>query len=242
MRIAAFLTLLFLPMITLAADVEKAIPPACEQLVMVTTADWATSTATLQRFERAGATAPWKPVGKPLSALIGERGMGWGAGLLTPPREAKAHKREGDRRSPAGVFRLTTAFGTAAKTSGLKMPVLPLSPTLEAIDDPASRYYNRIVDRAQIAKPDWKSSERMSTVPDYALGVVIAHNPRQEPGAGSCIFFHLWLGNRRGSAGCTLLREADLATLIRWLDPAREPVLVQLPEAEVPRAISARGS
>ena len=241
MRIAPFLSLLFLPMRTPAVDFEHTIPPACGQMVLVTTAVWSTSAATVRRFERAAAAASWMQVGKPVPALLGERGLAWGIGLHTVPRDAVPHKREGDRRSPAGVFRITEAFGAAGKLAGLKLPVRPLTATLEAIDDPASHFYNRIVDRAKTAQPDWNSSERMVAMPDYGLGLVVAHNPRCVPGAGSCIFLHLWSGKRRGTAGCTVLRERDLTLLARWLDAAREPVLVQLPQAEVPPLISARG-
>ena len=159
------------------------------------------------------------------------------------PRGA-ARKREGDRRAPAGVFRITGAFGVAEKIGGLRLPVTLLSSTLEAVDDPASRHYNRIVDRARVAHPDWRSSEKMGAIPDYALGLVVAHNPRRVPGAGSCIFLHLCLPRRTGTAGCTVLRERDLTTLVRWLDAARGPVLVQLPRAEAAGwpATSARGS
>lgn len=242
MRTAAILTLLVLRMTVPAADIERAIPPGCGQLVLVTAADWNVSAATVRRFERAAPHAPWVAVGRPVAALLGERGLAWGLGLHAEPHGETPRKREGDRRSPAGVFRITGAFGLAGKIAGLKLPAQLLTPMLEAVDDPASRFYNRIVDRAGIAQPDWRSSERMSAMPDYALGLAVAHNPRSVPGAGSCIFLHLWSGSRRGTAGCTVLRERDLAALARWLDTAREPVLVQLPEAEVPRAISARGS
>ena len=212
-------------------------------MVLVTTADWAASVASLQRFERAEPGAEWSPVGQALPARIGERGLAWGSGLHAEPRGA-ARKREGDRRAPAGVFRITGAFGVAEKIGGLRLPVTLLSSTLEAVDDPASRHYNRIVDRARVAHPDWRSSEKMGAIPDYVRGLVVAHNPRRVPGAGSCIFLHLWLPRRTGTAGCTVLRERDLTTLVRWLDAARGPVLVQLPRAEAAGwpATSARGS
>ena len=231
MRIAAFLSFIFLPMSTPAADFEKAIPRGCGQLVLVTTVGWSTPTATVRRYERAAPEAAWVPVEKAVPALLGERGLAWGLGLHAVPRDGAPRKREGDRSSPAGVFRLTAAFGAREKIAGLKLPAVPVGPTLEAVDDPASSFYNRIVDRAAVAQPDWHSSERMHAVRDYALGIVVAQNPRNVPGAGSCIFLHLWSGKRAGTAGCTVLRERDLMALARWLDPAREPVLVQLPRA-----------
>lgn len=232
MRIAALVIPLLFPVLSFAADIEKALPRSCGQVVLVTTADWDASGATLQRFARTSPGAGWAPVGKTVPALTGERGLAWGIGLHTTPRGVPPRKREGDRRAPAGVFRITGAFGVAGKLAGLKLPVTVLSPTLEAVDDPGSRHYNRIVDRARIVQPDWRTSERMSVLPDYALGLVVAHNQRCVPGAGSCIFLHLWSPRSHGTAGCTVLRARDLAVLARWLDPARDPVLVQLPRAE----------
>ncbi len=232
MRTAIYLSLLFFPMLTPAADFEKAIPRSCGQMVLVTTAGWGTSAATVRRLERASPGAAWQPVGPAWPALLGERGLGWGLGLHQVPGGSAPHKQEGDRRAPAGVFRITGAFGVEGKVGGLKLPVTLLSPTIEAVDDPGSRYYNRIVDRARIAQPDWHSSERMGALPDYALGLVVAHNPRRVSGAGSCIFLHLWRGRRGGTAGCTVLRERDLMVLARWLDATRDPLLVQLPQAE----------
>ena len=231
MRTAAFLSLLFLPMPAPAADFEKAIPRGCGQMVLVTTADWSAPAATVRRYERTAPGAAWVPVEKAVPALLGERGLAWGLGLHAMPRDGAPRKREGDRCAPAGVFRLTAVFGAREKIAGLKLPVMPVGPSLEAVDDPASRHYNRIVDRAVVARPDWHSAERMHAVRDYALGVVVAQNPRNVSGAGSCIFLHLWSGKRTGTAGCTVLRERDLTALARWLDPAREPVLVQLPRA-----------
>jgi len=110
------------------------------------------------------------------------------------------------------------------------MPYQQLSPAIEAIDDPASHYYNCIVDRAQIAKPDWKSSEHMGAIPEYELGLVVAHNPQHLPGAGSCIFIHLWtMRDNLGTHGCTALHRHDLWELLHWLDPAKHPLLIQLP-------------
>ncbi len=241
MRITAFLCLLLLPMTSSAIDFENAIPRRCRQMVLVTTGGWEISTATMQRFERASSKVAWQRVGKEWPVLVGERGLGWGNGLLAAPDDLNLRKTEGDRRAPAGVFRITGAFGTGEQTAGLKLPVQLLTPTLEAVDDPASRYYNRIVDRAQIARPDWRSAELMAALPDYALGLVIAHNPRNLRGAGSCIFLHRWTGRRKGTAGCTVLHARNLTELARWLDGSLEPVLVQLPQAELPPSISARG-
>jgi len=232
MRFAAlFLALLMTSPLPAA---ELTLPKKSRQAVVVIAPSWSAPAATLQRWARDSSAARWVPVGKALPVLIGERGLGWGLGLHRFASDEGPRKVEGDRRAPAGIFPLTGAFGKAGRATG-RLPWRQVSPTLEAVDDPQSRYYNRIVDRARIEAPDWRSSERMAAIPDYALGVVVAHNPRNLPGAGSCIFMHLWLGQRGGTAGCTVLRESDMLELLRWLDPASGPVLVQLPRAVAER-------
>jgi len=66
----------------------------------------------------------------------------------------------------------------------------------------------------------------------YKWGVVVAHNPPAIPGAGSCIFLHVWKDARSATAGCTAMPEQDLVHLLRWLDPRARPVLVQMPRRE----------
>jgi D-alanyl-D-alanine dipeptidase len=219
---------------------EPPVPDRCQQVVCVKTAGWDSATGSLQRWERAGPQAPWKKVGGEVPVAVGEHGLAWGLGLHEIPKDdGTPHKKEGDHRAPAGVFRLTSAFGFGAEPVG-KLPWRQITPAMEAIDDPASRFYNRIVDRREIEKPDWRTSEHMATIPAYALGVVVEHNPRILPGAGSCIFMHLWRGTKAGTAGCTALREADLNALVRWLDESRQPVLIQLPDAIMDRVWKVR--
>jgi D-alanyl-D-alanine dipeptidase len=215
-----------------AGEVAKAIPAACRQLVVVAAESWSDARGELRRYARSDPDAPWKAVGKSATVLLGERGLAWGLGLHRMDVDAPRVKREGDRCAPAGVFALTNGFGFRPRP--LRLPYLLLQPDSEAVDDPASRYYNRIVRRAAVAHPDWKSSEPMREIADYELGVVIGHNRGNVPGAGSCIFLHRWDRPRTGTAGCTALRPADLEELVRWLDAARQPVLVQLPRSELP--------
>ena len=115
----------------------------------------------------------------------------------------------------------------------IKLPYRQLTDEIECVDDVKSTNYNSIVDRAQLAQPDWNSSEKMQAVgARYRLGVVVDHNadPR-EMGAGSCIFIHIWQDAATGTSGCTAMAPENMETLVRWLDPALHPVLVQLPAA-----------
>ena len=66
----------------------------------------------------------------------------------------------------------------------------------------------------------------------YKWGIVVEHNRTAMPGAGSCIFLHVWKGPASPTAGCTAMPENELVKLLRWLDPAAHPILVQMPRAK----------
>ena len=213
------------------------------QMIVVTTSSWNAVEGRLQRYERATVHGKWRPLGEPISIVVGKNGLGWGIGVIaTSDSNVRAAsdpvKREGDGKSPAGIFALGTAFGYASQPlPGLKMPYLNLIPSTECVDDTGSKYYNRIVDRSVVAG-DWNSSEHMQNVGGYRWGIVIDHNGivtddkanPPEPGGGSCVFLHIWHSHDQGTAGCTALSQNDLESLLTWLDPARTPLLVQLPE------------
>jgi D-alanyl-D-alanine dipeptidase len=224
--------------LTRAADLSSAIPRASRQLVVVSTASWTASRATLERYERTASTESWQRVGVPIAVLIGQKGLAWGHGLHAIPAGAARIKREGDRCAPAGVFRITGAFGQLPprEAGTLRIPYRRVGAGWVAVDDPASHYYNRIVDQAQIARPDWRSAERLDAGSYYRLAIDLAHNPKHLPGAGSCIFLHEWTGHRTGTAGCTVLRARDLPRLACWLDARAEPVLLQAPRSVLPAA------
>jgi zinc D-Ala-D-Ala dipeptidase len=208
------------------------------QILVVTTSDWNAVAGTLQRYERAQAGDQWKAVGDPITVVVGENGLGWGAGV-GPSNDASVRgsgdpvKKEGDGKSPAGIFRISKAFGYAAHPQpGWRLPYISLTPAVECVDDPTSKSYNRVVDNTKVTT-DWNSSEHMSRIDVYRWGLVVDHNADPViPGAGSCIFMHIWHGPDQGTAGCTAMPQERLESVIEWLDPARKPLLVQLPLAQ----------
>jgi L,D-peptidoglycan transpeptidase YkuD (ErfK/YbiS/YcfS/YnhG family) len=171
--------------------------------------------------------------GPTIPVVLGKKGLAWGIGAAD--FKAASRKVEGDNKAPAGIFRLGPAFGYAPKSAArwIKLSYVSLTSQTEGIDDPRSRYYNQLVDRSKVAKVDWHSSEQMRRADDlYKWGIFVAHNSRATPGAGSCIFLHIWKDSRSATAGCTAMAEPNLVSLLRWLNPAARPVLVQMPQAE----------
>lgn len=206
------------------------------QMILVLTKDWTAVDARLQRFE-AGEKG-WRPVGPVVRAVVGRHGLGWGLGLHPMPQSGP-QKREGDGCSCAGVFALRYAFGYEApeKMTGVKIPYVQCTTNLECVDDTNSAFYNQVIKRSSVPKPDWHSSEHMlMTNGQYRLGIVVEHNTSPAiPGDGSCIFMHIWLGPGIGTSGCTAMSPGDIETLVGWIDARANPVLVQLPESEYAR-------
>lgn len=202
------------------------------QCLVVVAQNWNSTTGVLRPFEREQVGGEWRMVRGAIPVVLGKKGLGWGLGLLDPSETLGPRKIEGDDKAPAGVFRVDQAFGYAAEKNArwIKLAYYPLTKETEGIDDPRSRYYNRLVERSKVAPVDWRTSEKMLRGDAlYKWGFVIAHNPTARPRVGSCIFFHIWKNSSSPTAGCTAMAERDLIDLLRWLDRAARPFLVQMP-------------
>ena len=201
------------------------------QSIVVTTENWNAVQGKAQIFERANTKAEWKAVGASFPVVVGKNGLAWSddARMMA---ETEPHKVEGDGKSPAGIFNLTSAFGSSAKPDFVKLPFTKLEESTECVDDVKSASYNLIVDKNKVGNFDWKSSEKMLAVGEqYDLGVFVAHNSNPpQKGKGSCIFLHIWKTDTTGTAGCTAMARENIETVLGWLDAKKNPVLIQLPE------------
>lgn len=210
------------------------IPDETRELVLAVIADWDATDATVTRWRRAG--AGWTQVGAAWPAVIGASGAAWGRGLHgdgSPAGRGGPVKREGDGRSPAGMFAIGPVFGyDAAPPAGARVAYTAVTPRWRCVDDPASVHYNRVLDEATVAR-DWASAEDMRRDDElYRWVVEVRHNAAAAPGGGSCIFFHVWSGPGSATAGCTAMERPALEALIAGLDPAARPLYVLLPAAE----------
>jgi D-alanyl-D-alanine dipeptidase len=201
------------------------------QCIVVITDSWTASHGALHTFERSSGSG-WEQHGQQKSVVVGRAGLAWGRGDVDTSRLLGPIKREGDDKAPAGIFRLGTAFGYAAHPMATKVPYLHLSKQIVAVDDANSRYYNRLIDVTTVPHPDWRSAENMMLPDDrYKWGVSVSHNHDAVPGAGSCIFLHVWKDQSTATSGCTAMPEPVMISLLQWLDPAKQPRLVQLPRS-----------
>jgi L,D-peptidoglycan transpeptidase YkuD (ErfK/YbiS/YcfS/YnhG family) len=123
-----------------------------------------------------------------------------------------AAKREGDLRTPAGVFPLRGGFGAYAN------PGLRLGSWLQVdaqdvwVDDSASSLYN--THQRTPVNGRWASAEKLLNQPAYNYAQVIGYNEARTPGRGSAIFLHVDKG--AGTAGCVSLPTGPLLAVLRW--------------------------
>ena len=213
-----------------------------KQCVLVLSENWESTNGSMYLFDSNAGAGLWNQHGLPMRVVLGKNGLANGIGMIPLQLEQAPQKKEGDNRAPAGIFQLSSAFGYAEKRNArwVKLPYLAVSDQTEGIDDPASRYYNRLIDRAKVKRVDWQSAEKMRR-PDnlYEWGIVVDHNPAAIPGAGSCIFLHIWKDARTPTTGCTAMAEENLLQLLRWLDPSLRPILVQMPR-DIYQALAAK--
>ncbi len=121
-------------------------------------------------------------------------------------------KREGDLRTPAGVFPLRGGFG-ARSDPGLRIGSwLRVDSRDVWVDDSASDLYN--THQRSPANGRWSSAEKLLTTPAYDYAQVIGYNEARTPGRGSAIFLHVDLGH--GTAGCVSLPTGALLAVLRW--------------------------
>jgi L,D-peptidoglycan transpeptidase YkuD (ErfK/YbiS/YcfS/YnhG family) len=155
----------------------------------------------------------WKGVSGPMKATIGENGFA-----------LPGEKREGDGKTPSGIFSLKRTFGYD-QTVKTKMPYRQASEEDLWVDDPNAPDYNRWVKQGETGAASYEKMKREDG--QYKYGIVIEYNT--DPvikGHGSAIFFHVWKGKDFPTAGCVAVSEEDIIKIFEWLDPNAFPLII----------------
>lgn len=184
--------------------------PQADQVLYVDPAATQPGRATLYAVERG--FFGWQLALPPVAANLGRNGS-------APPWE----KREGDGRTPSGIFPLPLSFGYRAAAPG-RLPYRQVTAQDLWVDDPQSPDYNLWVRRGETKAASFEELLRADQL--YSVALVIGYN--SEPvlrGLGSAIFLHVERGAGVATAGCVSVPEPALVGLLSWLDPARHPYL-----------------
>lgn len=210
------------------------LPEIHSQALLVLTEDWSSPKGTLSLMRRQDGA--WSQVGKVISVTVGRNGLGWGRGLYEALADS-AFKREGDGKAPAGVFAVLGSFGyDSVPPEGTKIDYRQATARDYWVDDVDATDYNQwvhIPDSLPNAPKDyWNSFEQMLRDDhQYEIGLILGHNTTHiESGAGSAIFMHIQKSDGHPTSGCTAMAKEDLLQVIGWLDPAANPVAIQIPK------------
>jgi L,D-peptidoglycan transpeptidase YkuD (ErfK/YbiS/YcfS/YnhG family) len=208
------------------------------QVVVVTSASWASTHARLRTYQRSP-RGRWRLRLGPVPARLGYGG-------LAPT----AARRQGTGTTPAGTFAIPWAFGNRADP-GAALPYRRVDGNDWWPYDPRDPATYNVWQERRAASARWRTSwaEDLSSFGrQYAHAAVIDYNlpsgVRSEGGQrvadapadtrrGGGIFLHV---NGPGStAGCVSVRKADMVRVLRWLDPALGPVIVMGPRSAITR-------
>lgn len=117
-------------------------------------------------------------------------------------------KREGDGKTPRGVYWMRGGFGTS-KNPGLKhQRYTKVTKKTVWVDSSASKYYNTM-------RPSGKSEKLYQRGP-YRHAQVIGYNEKRAKGKGSAIFLHRRTSASNYTMGCVAVYDSSLVKLMKW--------------------------
>jgi L,D-peptidoglycan transpeptidase YkuD (ErfK/YbiS/YcfS/YnhG family) len=173
------------------------------QAVVVSAPSAGTSDATVTAYQWDG--TGWQVAIGAIEAQLGANGF-----TTTP--------HEGDGFTPTGQYRFTVVFGSLPDPD-VSMPYRQATAQDFWVDDPTSALYNTWQHGAAAGR--WTSAEELNGY-SYAAAFDFNQNP-VVPNGNSAIFLH---EGGVPTAGCIAVDQASLLRLLRWLDPAAQPVIV----------------
>ncbi|MDO4809930.1 MAG: L,D-transpeptidase family protein [Eubacteriales bacterium] len=184
-------------------------------------------------FDAAGAVpvsaSAWTLAVAPAKAVMGRKGMGKG--------------KEGDEKTPLGMFRMDTPFGICPAEEGFPGEYLQVGPQYYWSGDQTDRKvlsadgktssventYNHLVDINRVPGLDKARSEHLSDITaEYRYCLNIGYNPECVKGKGSALFLHcINYASGRGTGGCVAVDEQIMKQLLRLYKPGHTYILIR---------------
>ncbi len=140
----------------------------------------------------------WKKTIK-TTAYVGRKGIG--------------KKREGDKKTPTGTFKLTCAFGRLSDP-GAKMKYKKLNKYLYWCGD--KKYYNRMIDTRK-QKHRCHGEHLIKYKPQYDYCMNIGYNKKGVYKKGSAIFLHC-TGSHKYTLGCVAIPKKYMKKVLKTCD------------------------
>ena len=197
------------------------------QVLYVKTTNADSIQGTMLLYERKNSRKRWKRADS-FAVVVGRAGLAKAPQTSIPFSNNIPVKKEGDGKSPAGIFLLGDVF-SYHYLHNLHMPFVQVDTNFYCVDDVTSSYYNTLIvkDTATATFNSFEYMKRNDELYEYGVWVLYNSTP-VAAGNGSCIFIHIWRNNHSGTAGCTAMAKENILKLIHWLDKKKNPALLQV--------------
>ena len=122
-------------------------------------------------------------------------------------------KKEGDKKTPAGIFSLGKVYYRKDKIRSLKtnLKKIVIKKKMAWCDDPNNKFYNKLTFTNDKSKEKLYRKDNL-----YNIIVVINYNIKPIiKNKGSAIFIHLAKKNYSGTMGCIGLKKKDLLDILK---------------------------
>lgn len=184
------------------------------RLIVITVPDMNSVKATMHTFEReTPADATWRRAGPPEPAVVGSAGIGWAKTFSHLGKKGEPIKMEGDKRTPAGIFRLSGSFGMEQRRL---RNFVKLAPGRNfCVRDPRSAYYGQVIERSRLRS--LRGAEDMAQNATLRRGIFVDYPALPAAKAGSCIFLHVWESDATGTEGRIAVAEDRVNVLQDWI-------------------------
>ena len=199
-----------------------------QRLIVVTPDKSNEPLAIVETFVRTARAKKWLAVGGLRFAVVGLKGVAWGAGFRHLAKSGEPLKGEGDGRTPMGIYAMGPTFGFGA--ADFPGHIMLQTDRHVCVEEPVSANYGRILARDKV-KHGFKF-DQMRAQDLYRKGLVVDYPADGANKAGSCIFIHVWREPTMGSAGCVALEEIDVADLQSWVSVAPTAIAILSTEAK----------
>ena len=170
----------------------------------------------------------WTQAIAPAKAVMGRKGMG--------------KTKEGDEKTPVGMFCMDTPFGINSAEKGFPANYLQVGPQHYWSGDQVDRKvlsadgkssiqstYNRLVDINLVPGLDKKNSEHLCDITaEYKYCLNIGYNAACTKGLGSALFLHcINYASGRGTGGCVAVDEQIMKEVLRLYKPGHTYILIR---------------
>ena len=181
-------------------EIDKINIPADSQVLITLAGSRSSDTGELNVYTK-GDDGAWKTVYAGIRAKYGMNGL--------------YKEKEGDSKTPVGVFKMNTPFGIADSAEGFPDNYIKVDPDMYWNGDSASDRYNKLVNVKEYTAFDRSASEHLinySGYYDYCIDT--GYNYEGTPYRGSAIFLHCVI-NDEHTHGCIAIPKEYMTEIMK---------------------------